>query len=121
MYIYAEYTICVVCIGKSEESLKVQQVIVETLEQLAKDNGLDTTATTEEGEKEVVSEGEVMREAEYNNVSVVQPEEGQEGSGKGVKEEVVVTKVTSRSAHTRSTGSSIRKDKDDDNLNFPLL
>ena len=107
-------------IGKSEESLKVQQVIVETLEQLAKDNGLDTTATTEEGEKEVVSEVEVVREAEYNNVSVLQPEEGQEGSSKGVKEEVVVTKVT-RSSNTSSTGGSIGKDKDDDNLNFPLL
>ena len=86
---------------------------METLEQLAKDNGLDTT---EEGEKEVVSEGEVVREAEYNSVSVQQ--EGEEGS-KGVKEEVVVTKVTRSS--NNSAGSSIRKDKDDDTLNFPLL
>ena len=111
------YTICLY-IGKSEESLKVQQVIVETLEQLAKDNGSDTTATTEEGEKEVVSEGEVVREAEYNTVSVQQQ---QEGSGKGVKEEVVVTKVTRGSGNNSNNSGIISKDKGDDTLNFPLL
>ena len=116
------YIMPCILIGKSEESLKVQQVIVETLEQLAKDNGLDTTTTTtEEVEKEGVSEGEVVREAEYNSVSVVK--EGQEGGGNGVKEEVVVTKVTTKSANSNGSRSagSIRKDKDDDTLNFPLL